>query len=250
MQSMFKTVFFTLLCFCYSKLSYSTTLKFVAEDLPPFHFYDENNQAKGVLIDVVKAVMNKTNIPYQIELLPFARSYDLTSKEKNTFMFSLMQSNERKENFQWIGRTYKSTAFLIGLHSRRDIDINSLEQAKSHVVGTIRGYYSEKYLKYAGFSTKKNLHLSVNYKHMWSMLFNQRIDFILTNFVAIDREMKSIGLNKKDIKAVIPLNDFPGDLFIATGKKTPNQTVIELSKALKEIKANGTYQNIIKKWDL
>ena len=85
---------------------------------------------------------------------------------------------------------------------------------------------------------------------MWNMLFGQRIDFILTNFVAIDTEMKSIGLKKKDIKTVLALHDFPGDLFIATGVNTSSETVAALSVGLQQIKADGTYRKIMDKWGL
>jgi polar amino acid transport system substrate-binding protein len=117
-------------------------------------------------------------------------------------------------------------SFLGGLRSRSDIDISNLEEEKSYIVGTIRGYHSDKYLKQKGFFTLKSLHLSVNYKHMWGMSFGQRIDFILTNFVAIDTEMKSLGLSKKDIKTVVELHDFAGDLHIAKGLKTSSKTVV------------------------
>lgn len=139
---------------------------------------------------------------------------------------------------------------MVGLRSRTDINIHNLEDAKSFLVGTIRGYHSEEYLKNAGFTTQKNLHLSVNYKQMWKMLFGQRIDFILTNYVGIDSEMKSIGFNKKDIKTFVELHDFPGGLFIATGLTTSDKTVVILADALQQIKTDGTYKKIIDKWGL
>ena len=165
-------------------------------------------------------------------------------------MFSLMKSADRKDQFQWIGQIYKSKAFLVGLRKRPDINISNLEEAKTFVVGTIRGYHAENYLKKKGFLTQKNLHLSVNYKYMWSMLFGKRIDYILTNYIAIDREMKSIGFNKNDIKSFVELHDFPGDLFIATGLTTSDRTVAVLTTALQKIKADGTYKRIMDKWGL
>ena len=62
-------------------------------------------------------------------------------------MISLMKSTERKNHFQWLGQIYKSTAFLVGLRNRTDINLSNIEDAKSFVVGTIRGYHSEKYLR-------------------------------------------------------------------------------------------------------
>lgn len=242
--------FVALVVMSFSLFSFSNELKFVAEDLPPFHYYDENNVPTGALVEIIEALMSETNLPYTIELMPFARSYDLASKKQNIIMPSLMKSADRKTQFKWIGKSYKSKAFLVGLNSRADININNLEEAKSYVVGTIRGYHSATYLENTGFTTNKNLHFSVNYKHMWNMLFEKHIDFILTNFVAIEREMNSIGFDQKKIKPIIELPDFPGDLFLATGLSTSERTVKALSAALIKIKEDGTYEKIITKWGL
>lgn len=240
----------TLVVIGYSSFSFANQLQFVAEDLPPFHYYDESNKPTGALVDVIDALVNQTKLTYNIELMPFARSYDLTIKKQNVVMFSLMKSADRNEKFKWIGQSFKSKAFLVGLNNRSDIHIKKLEEAKSFVVGTIRGYHSAKYLENAGFTTQKNLHLSVNYKHMWNMLFEKRVDFILTNFVAIEREMNSIGHDKSEITPIIELHDFPGDLFLATGMSTSAETVTALSDALIHIKENGTYEKIMAKWGL
>ena len=248
MQKIFKRI--SVILIFIPLLSYANQLEFVAEELPPFHFYDADKKPTGALVEVIEALMIQTQLSGIVKLMPFARSFDLTSKKKNTFMISLMKSTERKNHFQWLGQIYKSTAFLVGLRNRTDINLSNIEDAKSFVVGTIRGYHSEKYLRKNGFTTPENLHLSVNYKHMWNMLFGQRIDFILTNFVAIDTEMKSIGLKKKDIKTVLALHDFPGDLFIATGVNTSSETVAALSVGLQQIKADGTYRKIMNKWGL
>jgi polar amino acid transport system substrate-binding protein len=250
MQNISKQTFVTLLLIFFSLQSHANQLRFVAEDLPPFHFFDADKRPTGALVEIIETLMLRTKLSGSIELIPFARSYDLALKEQNTFMFSLMKSADREDQFQWVGQIYKSKAFLVGLRNRLNIDISNLEEAKSLVVGTIRGYHAEKYLQEKGFSTQNNLHLSVNYKHMWSMLFTNRIDYILTNFIAIDREMKSIGFNKSDIKSYVELHDFPGDLFIATGLSTTNKTVVVLSAALQKIKDDGTYKKIMDKWGL
>ncbi|GHE91999.1 substrate-binding periplasmic protein [Thalassotalea profundi] len=250
MQKVLKYPFILLLLLSSTFPSNANQLIFVAEDLPPFHFLDANNKPTGALVEVIEAMLLKTRYTGFINLMPFAHSYDAALNQKNTLIFSLMKTTKRSKYFQWIGHIYKSKAFLIGLRSRTDINIHSLEEAKSFVVGTIRGYHSEEYLKNAGFSTPQNLHLSVNYKHMWGMLFGRHIDFILTNFVAIDREMKSIGFDKEEIKPIVELYDFPGDLFIATGLTTSDKVVSELSDALHKIKDDGTYQKIIDKWGL
>jgi polar amino acid transport system substrate-binding protein len=253
MNLIFKRLLISLVTFVvigFSSFSFASQLRFVAEDLPPFHYYDKNNRPTGALVEVIEELMVYSKLSYKIELMPFARIFDLTSKKQNVIMVSLMKSSDRINNFKWIGQSYKSKAFLVGLKDRTDININELEQAKSFVVGTIRGYHSERYLKDAGFTTQKNLHLSVNYKHMWKMLFEQRIDFVLTNYVAIEREINSVGLNQKMISPIIELQDFPGGLYLATSLSTSDITVNALSDALIHIKENGTYEKIMNKWGL
>jgi len=234
----------------FNNTSYSNSLLFVAENLPPYHYLDDENKPKGFLIEVVEAVCETAGIKAKIKIIPFARSYKTTKDQPNVFMFSLLKTPARLLEFQWIGQSYKAAAFLIGLKNRSDLNLQKIDDAKRHVVGTIRGYHSETYLKQAGFTSEENLYLAVRYEQMWHMLFKKRIDFILTNFIALEQEMSSIGLNKEDIKAYVQLEDFPSELHIATGLKTPIETVNRLKEALTKIKNKGTYQKIIDKWGL
>jgi len=230
--------------------SFSKEAIFVAEDLPPFHFLDENNQPTGVLVDVVKAIAQEANIDITIELMPFARCYQSTMNQADVFMFSLLKTPDRTPEFKWVGQTYKAKAYLVGLKDRTDIQLNHIDDAKDLVVGTIRGYHSEHYLKEAHFSTDKNLNLSVNYEQMWGMLFKKRIDLILTNFIALELEVESIGLNPDSIVPYLELDDFPNQLHIATSLTTSDQKVNLLKNALNSIKADGRYQKILAKWTL
>ncbi|MBL4940294.1 MAG: transporter substrate-binding domain-containing protein [Colwellia sp.] len=244
----FTALFFIL--FNFTKFSFANDVLFVAENLPPYHYLDNDDQPSGFLVEIVKAVVDVANINADIEIMPFARGYRTTLNQANVFMLSLLKTPKRAENFQWVGQTYQATAFLVGLKNRAAVSLTTIDDAKKHIVGTIRGYHSEEYLKKAGFNSEENLYLAVRYEQMWQMLFKGRIDFILTNFIALEQEMESIGFNTDDIKPYIQLKNFPSELYIATGLTTPQQTVTKLKKALATIKKNGTYQKIMTKWGL
>lgn len=119
-----------------------------------------------------------------------------------------------------------------------------------YLVATIRGYYAEDFLTTAGFTTNKNLSLSVKYDRMWPMLFKKRIDLILTNDIALDREISSIGLDPSAVRRYFAVDDFPNQLHIATGLTTSHATVTLLNQALKDLKHSGVYQTIINRWGL
>ncbi len=230
--------------------SYAKELLFVAEDLPPFHFLDANNKPTGVLVEVIEAVIKEANVDGTIELMPFARCYQSIQNQADIFMFSLLKTPDRTPKFQWLGQTYKAKAYLVGLNSRTDLQLNNLDDAKGLVIGTIRGYHSEHYLKDADFTTDNNLNLSVNYEQMWGMLFKKRIDLVLTNFIALEFELESIGLEVDAVTPYLELEDFPNKLHIATSLTTSAQTVKQLKNALINIKNNGIYQQIMTKWGL
>lgn len=238
-----------LLLFCFFS-SYAQNLRFVAEELPPFHFTNEHNQLDGALVELIRAMLSQAGLKGDIELMPFARAYNVTKGTENTFLLSLLKTPARQEIFKWVGQSYKTRAFLVGLKSRQDIKLNTLDNAKAYNVGTIRGYYSETFLKQAGFKEKQNLSLSVKYEHMWQMLFKGRIDLVLTNFIALEREVASLGLNAGDIDQYIQVKGFPDELYIATGVKTRDKLVEQLRVALMQLKGSGRYQQILNKWQL
>ena len=225
-------------------------LIFVAEELPPYHFINSEGQASGALVEIVQAVLNHANLPGKIKIQPLVRGFKATQIHKNTFMFSMLRTADRETEFQWVGQTYKSSAVLIGLKGRLDINLRSLESAKHYVVGTIRGYHSAYFLHENGFKEKENLSLSVTSKHLWSMLFNGRIDLVLTNSMALDKEITQAGFDATSIAAYLSLTDFPSELYIATGLTTSSTVIEQLSQALSAIKASGAYQEILTKYGL
>jgi len=58
MQNMLKQIFVTLILIFSSLASHANQLRFVAEDLPPYHFFDANKKPTGALVDVVKAKLS------------------------------------------------------------------------------------------------------------------------------------------------------------------------------------------------
>ena len=222
---------------------------FVAEDLPPYHFKDKSGQTKGVLVDVVKALAKQAEVDYSIELYPFARAFNLLKNKPNVLMFSLLKSPSREKQFIWLGEILHNAAYLVS-SSDSKFQLDSLAQAKHYTVGTIRGYYSEAYLRNAGFEEGTNLSLSVKSQNLWSMLFNDRIDFVLTNTLSLNSELNKLGFQIDDVERSLELTDFPNELHIAANISLEPSTADALKMALKTIRANGEYQRILNKWGL
>jgi polar amino acid transport system substrate-binding protein len=224
-------------------------LKFVAENLPPYHYKDQNGQIAGALVDVVNAVAKQANVEYDIELYPFARAFSMLQNKSNVLMFSLLNSPSRQKQFIWLGNTFHNAAFLVSVKNSK-IPLTELKQAQKYSVGTIRGYYSETYLRNAGFEENKNLALSVNYQNLWHMLFKGRIDFVLTNTVSLNSELNQLGHDVRDIERTLELTDFPSQLHLAANQNLSPTIAAALKNGLEIIKQIGEYQSILDKWHL
>ncbi|WMN60982.1 transporter substrate-binding domain-containing protein [Pseudoalteromonas xiamenensis] len=225
------------------------TLRFVAEDLPPYHYHNSNGKIDGMLVDVVKAVVNAANLQAEIELMPMARAVHELSHNANTLMFSLLKTHDREDDFKFLGATFHATAYLFGLKAKT-FALNNLEDAQNYRVSTIRGYHSARYLLENGFSEEENLVLATEFHSLWQMLYLQRTDLVMTNALTIEKEIRDSGLEPSLIEEKFAVHDFPSELHIAANKKLPVEIATALTVALKSIKKNGEYEAILKKWKL
>ena len=82
------------------------------------------------------------------------------------------------------------------------------------------------------------------------MLFKRRIDLVLTNNIALAKELTSIGLDISATKRYWAVKDFPDELYIATHLNTSMQTVLKLRQGLEQMKQSGHYQQVLHRWGL
>jgi len=233
----------------YSTICSAHSVTFIAEDLPPYHFINKNNEPDGALIDIAKAVIKQSNLSAEFEIMPMARIFKQQQANPNAIMLSLLKTPNRINKFIWLGEVYFADAYLISLKSHID-EVVHLNYAKEYKVATIRGYSSEAYLRRKGFTENKNLVLVSYYQQLWQMLYKSRIDFVVTNTLTLDNELKSLGLDPNLITKRIHLDELPSSLNFAANKLLDTQSAYAITKGLKQIKENGEYQAILQKWQL
>jgi len=228
---------------------YATQLTIVSEDLPPLQFNNGDQPATGAMVEVVNLLMQEANYTADIYFYPWARSYKIAKQQQNTLIFSIFRDKSRELYFQWIGKIFTLESFLVTLKKRADIKINSINDAKPYLVGSIRDDLAEHYLKKNGFKEKQNLYLNSAYPALWKMFYNGRTDIAFTNNTW-SFEIEHSGLDPKQIKVLYKIPDITSELYIAASLNTDKSIVIKLQKALKQIKADGRYQQILTKWNL
>jgi len=230
--------------------SFPQKILFVTEDLPPLQIEQKDQKPKGAFVELIRLIIEESNIDAEIAIYPWARSYELALNKPNTFIFSMLRSKDREEKFQWVGKIFTLKSYLAALKSRTDIKIDTIDSAKKYSVGSIRHDLAETYMLQKGFELQKNLYLSSKYPVLWQMLYNGRTDIAFTNNIVWRHEISRTGLDSSQVKLVYEIPDIASELYLAASLKTDTALIKKIQTSLKSIKNDGRYDEILTKWKL
>lgn len=231
-------------------VSNAQSLKIVTEELPPLQITTDKGTYTGAIIEVVELLLKETSTNAKIEFYPWAHTYQIALSRPNTLIFSMLRDVSREEQFQWIGHLYTVTAYFAALNERNDIKINTLEDAKIYKVGTVRADLAQSYLIDKGFAPNKNLYVTSKYTKLWQLLYSGKIDVVLTNDFIWRYKIVNSELNPERTNLLYKIPNFSSELYLAASINTDKKIVDDFANALKQIKSDGRFLQIMKKWQL
>lgn len=241
-----KYILFSLLLV--SCLASAQQLRILTEHLAPFQIVKDNNEVDGFSTDVVREVLNRSGHSYVIEAYPWTYSYKQALNKNNTCVYSLAYTQERKEKFQWIGEIARSTISFYSLKSK-NVVLNSFEEARHYNVAVIKDDVTHHFMLSKGFVEEKNLYVMGNYDALLKLLEIRKnsIDLVILNDDLLKHRVHSLDEENKYQKHIV-IEELELIFNLACNLKTPTDITKSLSKAMIEMKADGSYQKIKQKW--
>jgi polar amino acid transport system substrate-binding protein len=233
--------------FILSNLLFSDKIKVVTEEFGPYN-YSSNGEIEGFASEIVKEVLKRAEIDYEISVNPWKRSYEIAKQDSNVLIYSIARTALREPDFKWIGVIAELDVYFTKLKSRRDIDINSLEDAKKYKIGVVKDDIRYQFLVKDGF--KDQLILAKDDGENIRNLFNHKIDFFPADKLVAYHMVHKEGYAFKDLEKQLFLSDVSIDIYIAFGKRSSNYLVEKCVRALSGIKRDGTYKKIKSKYDI
>lgn len=237
-----------LFAFCSSAKS-QDVVHFVAEDLPPYHYVNEAGEPDGALVELARAIASQAGINAVVEIMPMARVLHEFETKPNVALLSWLKTPVRAAHFRFLGTMAHAEASLIGLTASNK-PITSLAEAKAYRTGTIRGYYSEQFLKQYGFNEGYELVLVSDHERLWQLLYKGRIDFVFTNSLSLHNELDILALDADKIEQKLVLKNFPNELALAVNSQFSEPLAVRLEAALKKLASDGTQQQILTRWQV
>lgn len=217
-------------------------LKLYTEDSPPGNYIDTGRPA-GFSVDIVREILRRQKQPDTITVVPWARGYTLAMADPNVALFSTSRLPEREKSFQWVGPLYTQT-WAFYAKKGAAIKIDSLDEAKKVArIGTYLKDAKEQFLKSQGFQNLVSANRNIsNIKH----LLIGDIDLWVSSDFNMPYQVEKAGQDPGMLERVYAFRKV--DNFIAFSLKTPATVVYKWQKHLNDIKKDGTYARICRKY--
>ncbi len=224
-------------------------ISIVTENWPPYN-YTENDEVIGVITEVVKAVFEKADLRCSISVLPWAEAYKRASEQENTMIYTIFRLPEREAAFHWLKiGDLSAQKYLFSPHSRSDIKITSLEDAKNYRIGVTTESATHVFLRSEGFKDGKNVFpISKDIQNAFKAdPSSQKFDL-----TTADKLSLALWLQKSHLSADLwkpELLLFSREFYMAFGKKTSADIVKKVRNALQDVEAEGTLEKILQKYE-
>lgn len=218
----------------------------MTEDYPPFN-YAVDGELRGISVDIVVELFERTKSGHarsDIELLPWARGYNLTLKKKNYALFSTTRTEAREKLFKWVG---PFTATVIGLTARKDRElvINSAADLAKLQIGVVKDDIGHQLLKAAKVPDERLDVVPTNDLN-YKKLISGRIDAFAYESTVAKFGLMALGENLKDYEVIHELKR--AELYLALNPQTSGEAVDILQSAFDDMVEDGSHERILSRY--
>ncbi len=210
-------------------------LRFLTEDSPPFNM-PLQDKIVGISTDKLNLIMQRTKLPYKIELMPWARAWQTTLDDPNSCVFSTTRTEQREKKFKWVGPLAFNTWVLYGL-KERNLKLSKLEDARQLTIGTYNADVRDGYLRERGYKVEPAMRDTLNPLK----LMEKRIDLWASGPFKVSTLLEANGLTGK----IVPLLTFNRtELYLACNLGVADSVIEQLNNALTAINNDGSAAEI------
>jgi len=220
-------------------------IKIMTEEYPPYNM-TKNGKLQGLSVEILELMLQKVGSKQtkkDMEVLPWARSYNIIQKQKHTMLFSMFRTAPREKLFKWVGPIDSSIIALIARKDRH-IKITSLDDIKKYKVGSVKDDAAEIALKVKGITNIDSVSGSHQIERSIRKLDSGRID--LFSYVYEPKSWDIKNFDPKNYENVYTLEK--KDLYYAFNLDTDDKIIQKMQKALDDLKRKGIVKKIISKY--
>lgn len=215
-------------------LLHATTLEVVTEQFNPFQFARPDGSVAGIHTQRIRQILDHAGLDYQIQLMPWARAYKTAHDQSNVLIYSVLQTDERLAEFQWLAPLCPLQVSFYRAANRLDVNPTDINDATQYVVGVEQGQANYQYLKRNGFRDGSTLQVVGHNHQLTEMLTKGRIDLMLVSDVYVHQMAVD---EQAQLQRLFPVHELEKVLYLATGLATERALVERIQQAAAQIAA-------------
>jgi len=213
------------------------------EQFAPYSFVTiEDDQPRGLDVELVEAVMQEAKIPYSLRLYPWERVKRMIDRSEVDMAFQFAGTPERMQQYKLVGPIRTGSTVFMTSRKTTLTDWAELDDLSPYIIGQVRGYAYQSDFDKADLSRDTS---AQNPRQLVSMLLAGRITVIvgdrvqLMYFVREQRAEKNVHILPR------PLVEMPRYVAFA---KDDSARAKQFSAALERLRQAGTLDNIYQRW--
>ncbi len=225
-----------------TRLGPPISLRLYTEDSPPSATV-KNGRITGLSVDIVREILRRIGQPDTISMVPWARGYRQALSEANTALFATSRLSQRESLFFWVGPIYRQRWGFYHWKNR-PVEITDLDAARRVArIGTYHQDAKMQYLQTLGFEnlvpTNKNI---TNIEH----LKRGNIDLWVSSDFNMPHQARQAGVTPDQLELSLAFLTMGN--YIAFSKQTSPHIVRLWQAVLDEMKSDGSFLNICRKY--
>lgn len=226
------TVLVSITAFGNEKIYVGTNAEF-----PPFE-YLENGEIVGFDVELIKEIGKKINKEIIIKDMAFDGLIPALQMNKvDLIIAGMTASEERKKTVNFTHAYYKANQVIIINEDNKDI--KGFDNLENKLVGVVLGFTGD--LVVSEMKNVKTKKYNASYGAIMELQNNKIDAVVLDSETALNYVKNNKGIKLCDSKGEVE------EYAIAINKKNP-ELLDEINKAIDELKADGTYDKLIKKY--
>ncbi len=216
---------------------FAATFNAYTAHLPPFTLSMED---KGISHELVEELAKRTGHTINIKYLPWKRAQLTAQKDPMGLAFSMSRSKSREDKYTWVVELMQAGYTFV----TKTKPINTFDEAKkAKKIVVLSGTPREKNLKkenFTNFEGKSDTTTAAKF------LNAGRADAWYTIDARAKYVFKSLGFDQS--KLIIGTPTKISHMWLGGNKAIDKSVIKDFEKAMAEIKADGTYDSIMKKY--
>lgn len=224
---------------------------FTDKHFPPFNM-EIDGKLTGLSVDILDAMLKKMNSNQSIKdvlISTWSRAYALTQLKKNSVLLSTSKSSSREGLFKWVGPMFSSSIGLIAL-KKNNIKIKKISDINKYKIGVVLKDIGATKL-YENNVSRKNMNYSKGAKapiFSFKKLELGKIDLFSYSILPAFYEAKNNGFDINKYEVVYTFKK--EKVYFAFNKQTDDKIINQWQKALDDIKKDGSFDKILKKYNV